>query len=94
MELPVFKFVYTLYEDLNVLSTVRALRTLASSSAQDQVLKLLENFKDLKEDFDRGVEVQTLETVNTNSECLSRMLESYMKYSGSFARPTGIVTGA
>ena len=42
---------------------VQGLRFVVDSKAQDQVQSLLDRFQDLKEDFDRGVGVQTLETV-------------------------------
>jgi cyclopropane fatty-acyl-phospholipid synthase-like methyltransferase len=50
------------------LSAVRALRTLASSGAEEQVEELLKRFRSLKENFDRGVGLQMFKFIDTNSE--------------------------
>ena len=44
------------------------------SKAQDQVQDLLEKFRNLKEEFDRGVGVQTLETVEASGKYTYQMM--------------------
>ena len=46
------------------------------SKAQDQVKDLLDKFQSLKEDFDRGVGVQTLETANAVHVTVDAMHET------------------
>jgi cyclopropane fatty-acyl-phospholipid synthase-like methyltransferase len=47
---------------------VQTLRAFASSSAQEQVDDLLKKLQDLKEEFDRGVNLQMFETIDMNGE--------------------------
>ncbi|KAF8597312.1 hypothetical protein BDV93DRAFT_372673, partial [Ceratobasidium sp. AG-I] len=47
---------------------VKGLRAVVGSKAQDQVQDLLDMFCNVKEEFDRGVDVQTLETVEATHE--------------------------
>ncbi|KAF8596231.1 hypothetical protein BDV93DRAFT_68204 [Ceratobasidium sp. AG-I] len=49
---------------------VQSLRAVVGSKAQDQVQDLLEKFRNRKEDLDRGVIIQTLETVNVVHEAI------------------------
>lgn len=49
---------------------VQSLRLVLCSQAEDQVQALLDKFRDLKEEFDRGVSVQTLGKVDAVHEVL------------------------
>lgn len=53
-----------------MLLPVQSLLVVLGSDAQDQVHALLDKFRDLKEEFDRGVSVQTLGKVDAVHEVL------------------------
>jgi hypothetical protein len=48
--------------------TVQTLRVLTNSGAQEQVDELLRKLQELKEELDRGVCIQMLQTVDQNGE--------------------------